>query len=138
MRLNTAYPLFLYKNNFTDYDLNSSISYAVHSADPSHLVGGFQLLRYALRRSHLTYQLFEHFLSLSVDVNKVAVQLAAGQQVGIAYTVMFLEIPKMALSPYPDICLFFFRQFQTRQVIIALQFVLQSVAFIKFVLFHNY
>mgnify|MGYP000455905593 CR=1 FL=1 len=99
MRLNTAYPLFLYKNNFTDYDLNSSISYAVHSADPSHLVGGFQLLRYALRRSHLTYQLFEYSLSLLVNVRKIAVQLAAGQQVGIAYTMMFLEIPKMPLTP---------------------------------------
>ena len=76
------------------------------------------------------------FLRLSVDVNKVAVQLAAGQQVGIAYTAMLLEIAAMPLSPYPDICLFFFRQFQTRQVIVALQFVPQSVVFIKFVFFH--
>ena len=35
-----------------------------------------------------------------------------------------------------NICLFFFRQFQTRQVIVALQFVPQSVVFIKFVFFH--
>ena len=93
MRLNTAYPLFLYKNNFTDYDLNSSISYAVHSADPSHLVGGFQLLRYALRRSHLTYQLFEYSLSLLVNVRKIAVQLAAQQQTGIDCFAVCPDVP---------------------------------------------
>lgn len=53
-----------------------------------------------------------------------------------AYTMMFLEIPKMALSPYPDICLFFFRLFQTRQVIVALQLVPQTVSVIKLVFLH--
>ena len=123
MRLNTAYPLFLYKNNFTDYDLNSSISNAIHLPHPLHRIGCFQLLGHTFALCHLLYKTLEHFLRLSVDVKKVAVQLAAGQQVGIAHTAMLLEIPKVPLSSYPDICLFFFRQFQARQVIIALQFV---------------
>lgn len=109
MRLNTAYPPFLYKNNFTDYDLNSSISYAVHSADPSHLVGGFQLLRYALRRSHLTYQLFEHFLSLPINIRKAVVQFATCQQVDIKHFAVIFQIAKMPLSSYSDWLLFFLR-----------------------------
>ncbi len=42
MRIKTAYPLFLHKNNLTVYDFNSQIPYIIHLADPHHLVGGFQ------------------------------------------------------------------------------------------------
>ncbi len=43
----------------------------------------------------------------------------------------------MALSPYSDRLVFFFRQFQTRQIIITLQFIPKSVAFVIFIFFHS-
>ena len=43
----------------------------------------------------------------------------------------------MALSPYSDRLVFFLRKFQTRQIIITLQFIPKSVAFVIFILFHN-
>lgn len=94
--------------------LNQYYKDAVQLPHPLHRIGCFQLLGHTFALCHLLYKTLEHFLSLSVDVNKVAVQLAAGQQIAIEYTMMFLEIPKMALTPYPNICLFFFRQSQTR------------------------
>ena len=43
----------------------------------------------------------------------------------------------MALSPYSDRLVFFFRQFQTQQIIITLQFIPKSVAFVIFIFFHS-
>lgn len=43
----------------------------------------------------------------------------------------------MTPSPYFDRLVFFCRQFQTRQIIITLQFIPKSVAFVIFILFHN-
>ena len=51
---------------------------------------------------HLLYQPKKKLLCLSVNVRKIGVQFAAGQQVGIAHTVMLLEIAEMPLSPNPD------------------------------------
>lgn len=86
-----------------------SIANAVHLSHPLHRIGCFQLFGHALTLCHLLYQSLEQFFCLPIYVGEVAVQLAAGQQVGIAYTMMFLEIPKMPLTPYPDMYLFFLR-----------------------------
>ena len=55
----------------------------MHFAHPSHLAGGFQLLADALRFCHLLYQPLKHLLSLPVNIQKIAVQFAACQQVGV-------------------------------------------------------
>ena len=65
------------------HDFKSSASQIVHLTDPRHLVVGFQLLRYALRRSHLIYQLLEYFLSLPVHIRTMAVSFTACQQIDI-------------------------------------------------------
>ena len=63
--------------NIRIYYLYRSISDIVHTSNPLHLIGGFQLLSHALTLCHLLYQPFKRFLGLFVNVSKVVVQFAA-------------------------------------------------------------
>ena len=66
----------------------------------------FEGFRNALFFGKLLYQPRKQCFCLLVEVCKVIVQLADGQQVGIAYTVMLLEIAEVPLSPYSDWLIF--------------------------------
>lgn len=96
----------LCENQFCIYDLHSSVSDAAHLSDPFHLVAGFQFFRNSLCICRLFCKPKKKFLCLSVNICEIGVHFAAGQQVGIAYTVMLLEIAEVPLSPYSDWLLF--------------------------------
>ena len=67
-------------NQFAIYNLHSPISDVIHPSDPLHLVVCLELLRDAFRLGYLLYQPREHLLRLTVDVGKIAVQSATGEQ----------------------------------------------------------
>ena len=67
----------------------------------------------------MLYQPKKHFLCLTVNVGKVAVQPAAGEQGGIGCPAMLLQIALVALSLHADGLLFFFGQLQIREKIIS-------------------
>ena len=102
-------------DQFAIYNFHSLISDVVHPADPLHRIGGFQLLCDSFHLSHLLYQPREHFLRLTVDVSKVAVQLSAGEQGRIGCPAMLLQVTPVALSPHADGLLLFFGQLQIRE-----------------------
>ena len=60
-----------------------------------------------------------------------------GQQVGIAYTVMLLEIAEVPLPPCPDWLIFLRLIISDNQIIVTDQFIFQPCAFIGNVLFHH-
>ena len=107
-----------------------TVSAGVHPPDPFHLVAGFQRFRNALSICHLLYQPKKKLLCLSVNVRKIGVQFAAGQQVGIAHTAMLLEIAAMPLPPYPDWPIFLRLIIPGNQIIVSNQLILQPRAFI--------
>lgn len=113
-------PLRLYPiNQFSIYDLHSLVPNAIDHADPLHLVVCLELLCDTFRLGHLLYQPKKHFLRLTVDIGKVAVQFSAGEQGRIACPAMLLQVTPMALSPHADGLLLFFGQFQIREKVIS-------------------
>ena len=123
-------------DDFCVYNFHSLIADTVHPADPFHRIGGFQRLRDAFRFSHLLYQPREHLLCLPVNVSKITVQLADGEQSGIQRLAVALEIASMPLSLDADMCHFFLRQFQTGQIVVPLQLIPKSILFVVDVLLH--
>lgn len=83
-------------------NLRCPISDAVHLPDPFHLVTGFQRFRNALCICNLFYQPKKQLLCLPVNICKLTIQLAAGQQIGVKHPPVLLEISEMSLTPYPD------------------------------------
>ena len=72
--------LLSYKNVFLIYDFHCSTTDVIHSGNPLHLVICFKFFGHTLTLCHLFYEPKEHFFRLFVDVRKVAVELAGGQQ----------------------------------------------------------
>ena len=95
------------------------------------------MLCYAPTLCHLFYEMFERFLCLPVDVGEINVQFSTDLQVGEQYPLIFSQIIQVPLPPYTDSNLILIRQFQAGNVIVALQFVPKTVAFIVFVLFNK-
>ncbi len=109
----------LIKNKLTaNPDLNSINTDVIHPSNPLHLIIRFEFFGHTLTLGHLLYQPKKHFLCLPVDVSKVAVQFAAGEQGRIGCPAMLLQVTRVAPSPHADGLLFFLGQFQIRKKII--------------------
>ena len=110
-----AATILLTANQLAIHNLHSPASDIIHPADPLHLVVCLELLRDTFHRCHLLYQSNEHFLRLTVNVGKVAVQFSAGEQGCIGCPPILLQITPVALPSHADGPLFFFGQFQIRE-----------------------
>ena len=102
-----------------------TVSAGIHPPDPLHLVAGFQRFRNALSICHLFYQPKKKFLCLPVNIRKIGIQFAAGQQIGISHTVVLPEIAEMPLPPYPDWPIFLRLIIPGNQIIVSNQLILQ-------------
>jgi len=102
---------YLYIDYFVVYDLGSPASYVVHFAYPSDLTDCLELFRYTFLRCHLHCEPFKYLRCLPVNVSKITVQLAVGEQIVVAYPVILLQIPQMPLSPYTDVGLMLYPPF---------------------------
>ena len=123
-------------NQLYIYNLCCTVTDIVHSLHPQHLIVRFELFGYSFLFGELFYQPKEHILCLLVDVSEVGGELAARQQIGIADFVVLLDVAQMPFSPYPNLNLRLFGQFQTRQIIITLQFVVNTRFLVIKSLFH--
>ena len=89
------------------YNLHCPIPDIVHPPYPQHLILSFELLGHALTLRHLLCQQ-EHLLcGLLVDVGKIGIQPAGGQQLRVQGFSLRLDVPQVPLSPNAD-GLFFF------------------------------
>ena len=93
---------FFSVNQFVVDDFGCPVSDVVHPPDPYHLFSCLEFFRHALTHRHLFYQPGKQFLSLSVNVGKVAVQLAIGEQIVIQNTVMLFQVLPAPLSLNAD------------------------------------
>ena len=96
-----------------------------------------ELFCYTLTLCHLLNQPGTHFFCLFVNISKVTIQFATELQAGEKNPLVFSQIIQVPLPPYTDSNLILIRQFQAGNVIVALQFVPKTVAFIVFVLFNK-
>ena len=92
----------LFANYIVIYNFRCTITDIVHFLNPQHHIGCFKFLSYIFSFGEVFYQLEEHFLRLTVNVGKVAVQPAAGEQGDIGCPAMLLQIAPVALSPHAD------------------------------------
>ena len=120
----TALPLGV--NQLRTYDFRCTVADIVHLPYPQHLIICFELLSHAFFFGKLFYQPKEHLLCLIVGIGEVGGELTACQQIGVADFVVLLDVPQMPLAPYPNFYLRLFGQLQTRQIIITLQFVVNT------------
>ena len=81
----------------------------IHLAYPRHLVSSLQILSYTLRCNRLLYQTIKHFLSLSVNIGEITVELTADLQAGEKNPLVFSQIIQVPLPPYTDTHWFFLR-----------------------------
>ena len=116
-------------------DFGGAVADVVHPADPFELVIDFKLFGDALIGFHLIDQLRKHFFCLSVDFGKVVVESAAYHQFGVQKFLVFADVGEIAFAPDADIR---FGEFEARDVIITVAFILQTVAFVVDILFHCY
>jgi len=128
--------ILLYIYQLCIYNLCCTVADIVHSLHPQHLVFCFELFGYAFLFGELFSQPKEHILCLLVDVGEVGGEFAACQQIGVSDFVVLFDVPQMPLAPYPDINLWLFGQLQTRQIIITLQFVVDTRFLVVNSLFH--
>ena len=73
---------------------------------------------------------------LACQCQRIAVQFTAYQQIDISHLVVLLNISQMTLSPYTDFHLLFIREGNARNIIIALQFVPQTILSVINSVFH--
>ena len=74
----------------------------VYPLHPPHLILRFELFCHALPFCHLLCQQEHPFRCLFVDVGKVCIQPAAGQQFRVKSFSLLFDVPQVPLSPYPD------------------------------------
>ena len=117
-------------DNLGVYNFHSSVSDVIHPTDPIHRIGGLQCLRDTFACCHLLYQPREHFLCLPVNVSKITVQLATGEQGCIQCLVVIFQVAPVSLTPDADMCCFILRQFQAGQIIIPLQLIPKPVLYL--------
>ncbi len=89
--------LTVYK--LTRNDFHSSAADVVQPLYPQHLVFRFEGFRYALLFGKLLYQPRKHCFCLLVEVCKVIVQLAGGQQLCIQTGRVLANVSQVSLSP---------------------------------------
>ena len=119
------------KNNFLHLGLA-----VVHQSYPRHLIGRFKRLRNTMPFCCFLDKGFLHFLCLLVNISEVAVQLAAQQQSVIKGWAVFFEIPFVPLTPHADRLFFFSGYGQAGQIVVANQFIPQTVVLVKNALVH--
>ena len=108
----------------------------VHSLYPKHLILDFELFDAALTLGHLLYQQ-EHLLRrLFVDVGKVCIQPIAGHQFHVQRFALLLDVLQVPLPPNADSSFLLSWYCQAGNVIVAPQFVPQSVVYVINSLFH--
>ena len=123
-------------NYIVIYDFCGSASDVIHPSNPLHLIICFELFGHTFLFGKLVYQPKEHLLCLLVDIGKVSCELTACQQIGVADFVMLLDVTQMPLAPYSDFNLLLFGKRQARQVVIALQLIVNTCLFVVNSLFH--
>ena len=89
------------------YNLHCPIPDVVHALYPQHLILRFELFGDTLTLSHLLCQQGHLFLCLLIDVGKVGVQPAAGQQLRVQGFTLLLDVSQVPLAPNPDGSFFF-------------------------------
>ncbi len=115
---------------------NCRLLYCVHPLHPKHLIFRFERFGNVILFSKLFYQPREHFLRLLIQINKITDELSAENQTVIQTPAVLTDISKMPPSPYAKVLLFFLRDRQAGNVIIALQFIPKTVVFVVNVLVH--
>ena len=85
-------------DQFIADDLFCSVGDVIHPPYPLHLIFGFELFGDAFFFGDLFDQAIIHHGCILVDVGKVIVEFALGQQVVIKDSVMVLQIASAALS----------------------------------------
>ena len=124
-------------NDFCVHDLPGTRPDVIHSTNPLHSVFGLELFGDSLGLLHLLYQDFHSFLCLLINFGKIAVQLAAGQQLRVDDLPVLLQVAPVPLPPEPNRLVFTLRQGQAGKVLVSLQLVPKAVAFIVLVLVHS-
>lgn len=119
------------------YDFHGPIPDVVHSLHPQHLILGLELFYDAFTGRHLLNQLKKHCRGLLVQIGKISVQCAGGQQLRVQRLTVLPEIPQMPLTPNANGAMILRLIFPGEIVVVANQFILQSGSFICNVLFHN-
>ena len=89
------------------YNFSCPISYIAHFTYQHYWIDGFQLFSNTFRFCHLLYQPRKHLLCSSVNIHKIAVQLATCQSINIEHLSVVFQIPTMVLFPHTNIYLFF-------------------------------
>ena len=74
---------------------------------------------------------------MSVDVNKVAVQLTTENEGVVEYRTVRSEVLLVLSNPHTNGVDFFFWNGQTHQIIISMQFISKSVTVVVDVIFHS-
>ena len=98
-------------NQFRIDDLRHSGADVVYPTNPLHLVFSLEVFRYIFLFGKFFYQPKEKTARLFVNTNKVTVQLARGQQIGIKYSFILFDILQVALPPNTNRLVFFFGKF---------------------------
>ena len=88
-------------NQIVVHNLHSSIPNVVHSLYPQHLILDLKLFCDAFTGCHLLNQLKKHCLGLLVQIGKISVQRAGGQQLRVQRLTVLPEIPQMPLAQKP-------------------------------------
>ncbi len=105
------------------YDLYCPVPDVVHPLHPQHLILRLELFGDALTLCHLFYQQ-EHLLRrLLVDVVKVGIQPAAGQQFRVQGFALCFDVLQVPPAPNTDRFLLLSRYCQIGETIVAPQFV---------------
>ena len=86
----------------------------------------FELFGHTFPFGKLLYQPKEHLLRLFVDVSEIGGELAARQQIGVSDFMMLLDVAQMPLAPNTDFNLWLFGKRQARQIVIALQLIVNT------------
>lgn len=132
---------FSYRNlsidQFVEVDFLCPVADVIHGFDPYQLIVCFQLLIDAIFLCHLCYKQIELCSCLSVDVNKVAVQLTIENEGVVEYRTVFSEVLLVLSTPHTNGVDFFFWNGQTHQIIISMQFISKSVTVVVDVIFHS-
>ena len=118
------------------YDLRCPVPDVVHPLHPQHLIPRFEPFGDALTLGHLLCQQEHLIRCLLVDVGKVGIQSAAGQQLRVQGFALRLDLPQVPLPPDADRSFSLSRYCQAGNVIVAPQFIPQTVAFVINGLFH--
>lgn len=123
-------------DQFFEDDFLCTVADVIHSSDPCQLIPCFQLLIDTSFFCQLRYEQVELIASLSINISEIAIQLTAENEVSLDHRMMFSEVLLVLSAPDTNGVDFFFRDDQTRQVVISMQLIPKTVAVVVDVFFH--